>query len=175
MRAALPLTRPRAYDRNEQQIRLTARRVAMRPLGGRARIQPPHSLEDTMEDLDKLAADFAARGYEPDGAELETDGPPAAHGQGHHHPVPTHQHGGGVRRFAHRGHDVEIVTRYEVTIDGDPWDQHVEVLQDGSVTYHGLPQYALPSAVDLIRKVIDDEEDTPEDLRAAARAAREEG
>lgn len=127
-----------------------------------------------MEDLDKLAADFAARGYEPDGAALETDGPPAAHAHGHPHPVPTHQHGAGVRRFAHRGHNVEIVTRYTVTIDGDQWDQHVEVLQDGSVTYHGLPQYALPSAVDLIRKVIDDEEDTPEDLRAAARAAREE-
>ena len=49
------------------------------------------------------------------------------------------------------------------------------MLDDGSVTYHGLPQYAIPSAVDLIRKVIDYEEDTPEDLRAAFRAAREEG
>jgi hypothetical protein len=43
------------------------------------------------------------------------------------------------------------------------------------VTYHGLPQYALPSAVELVRTVIDYEEDTPEDLRAALRAAREEG
>jgi hypothetical protein len=48
------------------------------------------------------------------------------------------------------------------------------VLDDGSVIYHGLPQYAVPSAVDLIRTVIDYEEDTPEDLRAAFRAAREE-
>jgi hypothetical protein len=33
----------------------------------------------------------------------------------------------------------------------------------------------VPSAVDLIRTVIDYEEDAPEDLRAAFRAAQEEG
>lgn len=127
-----------------------------------------------MEELDKLAADFAARGYEADGAELEKDQPAATHGHGHDQPAATHGHAEGVRRFTHRGHDVEIVTRYQVTIDGELWDQHVEVLDDGSVTYHGLPQYAVPSAVDLIRKVIDYQEDAPEDLRAAFRAAREE-
>jgi hypothetical protein len=130
-----------------------------------------------MEDLDKLAADFAARGYEPDGAELENEQHTGTPTHAHEHPPATHGHGHGegVRRFTHRGHEVEIVTRYEVTIDGELWDQHVEVLDDGSVTYHGLPQYAIPSAVDLIRKVIDYEEDAPEDLRAAFRAAQEEG
>lgn len=127
-----------------------------------------------MEDLDKLAADFAARGYEPDGAELENDKPTATHIHSHDQPAATHGHGEGVRRFTHRGHEVEIATRYEVKIDGGLWDQHLEVLDNGSVTYHGLPQYAIPSAVDLIRKVIDYEEDAPEDLRAAFRAAREE-
>jgi hypothetical protein len=68
-----------------------------------------------MEDLDKLAADFAARGYEPDGAELEKDKPTATHTHGHDQPAATHGHGEGVRRFTHRGHEVEIVTRYEVT------------------------------------------------------------
>lgn len=127
-----------------------------------------------MEDLDKLAADFAARGYEPEGAELEHDGTAAGDTNGREPPAAAHGHGTGVRRFTHRGHDVEIVTRYEVLIDGEPWDQHVEVLQDGSVTYHGLPQYALPSAVDLIRRLIDYDEDAPDDLRAEFRAAREE-
>jgi hypothetical protein len=127
-----------------------------------------------MEDLDKLAADFAARDYEPEGAELEDGHATAAHTHSHHQRAATHGHGDGVRRFTHRGHEVEIVTRYAVTIDGEPWDQHLEVLNDGSVSYHGLPQYAIPSAVDLIRKVIDYEEDAPEDLRAAFRAAREE-
>jgi hypothetical protein len=125
-----------------------------------------------MEDLDKLAADFAARGYEADGAELEDDH--AHHPPGHDQPPPSHGHGTGVRRFEHRGHEVEIVTHYEVTIDGEPWHQHLMVLDDGSVTYHGLPQYAIPSAVDLIRTVIDYDEDTPEELRAAFRAAQEE-
>lgn len=127
-----------------------------------------------MEDLDKLAADFAARGYEPEGAELEHDGTASGDTYGHEPPAAGHGHGTGVRRFTYRGHDVEIVTRYEVLIDGEPWDQHVEVLQDGSVTYHGLPQYALPSAVDLIRRLIDYDEDAPDDLRAEFRAAREE-
>ena len=126
-----------------------------------------------MEELDKLAADFAARNYEPEGAEVTDDQPPATDPHGHHRPAATH--GTGVRRFTYRGHEIEIVTRYEVRIDGDAWDQHLEVLQDGSVTYHGLPQYAVASAVDLIRTVIDYEEDAPEDLRAAFRAAREEG
>jgi hypothetical protein len=139
-----------------------------------------------MEDLDKLAADFAARGYEADGVELDSYRPAPAHGHrhdqpaatpghGHNEPAASGGHGGGVRRFTYRGHEVEIVTRYEVTIDGELWDQHVEVLDDGSVTYHGLPQYAVPSAVGLIRKVIDYEEDAPEDLRAAFHAGREEG
>jgi len=114
-----------------------------------------------MDDLDKLAAEFADRGYVIDGVE-------------HHHENPTHGHGEGARRFTHRGHEVEIVTHYRVTIDGEPWEQHVEVLDDGSVTYHGLPQYAIPSAVDLIRRLIDYEEDMPDDLREAFRAAREE-
>jgi hypothetical protein len=127
-----------------------------------------------VEDLDKLAADFAARGYEPNGAELEDDRPAAGHGHGADAPSMTHGHGAGVRRFAHRGHEVKIVTHYEVTIDGERWDRHLEVLDDGSVTYHGLPQYAVPSAVDLLRTVIDYREDAPEDLRAAFRAAREE-
>ena len=127
-----------------------------------------------MEDLDKLAADFAARGYEAEGAELEHDGMAAGGAHGREPPAAAHGHGTGVRRFTYRGHDVEIVTRYEVLIDGEAWDQHVEVLQDGSVTYHGLPQYALPSAVDLIRRLIDYDEDAPDDLRAEFRAAREE-
>ena len=129
-----------------------------------------------MEELDKLAADFADRGYAADGAELEDagDAPPHGHGHGHGEPAPTHGHGEGVRRFTHRGHEVEIVTRYQVTIDGELWDQHLAVLPDGSVTYHGLPQYAVASAVDLIRTVIDYGYEVPDDLREAFRAAQAE-
>ena len=57
----------------------------------------------------------------------------------------------------------------------DSWNQHLEVMPDGSVTYHGLPQYAVPSAVELLRTVIEYGYELPEDLREAFRAAREEG
>jgi hypothetical protein len=127
-----------------------------------------------MDDLDKLASDFVAGGCEPDGTELGDSEGAAAHEHGHDQPAPTHGHGETVRRFTHRGHRVEIVTHYEVKIDGKPWERHLGVLNDGSVVYHGLPQYAVPSAVDLIRTVIDYQEGTPEDLRAAFRAAQEE-
>jgi hypothetical protein len=126
-----------------------------------------------MADLDKLAADFVAGGCEPVDTE-PADSESAAHHPGEDGPARSHGHGDTVRRFRHRGHDVEIVTHYDVTIDGKPWERHLGVLNDGSVVYHGLPQYAVPSAVDLIRTVIDYQEDTPEDLRAAFRAAQEE-
>ena len=87
-----------------------------------------------------------------------------------------HEHGGdGARRFAYRGHEVAIVTHYEVTIDGTRWDGTIMVNLDGTVTYHGLPQYVVPSAVDLLRGVIDTTYEAPEDVREAIRAAREEG
>lgn len=134
-----------------------------------------------MEELDRLAREFAERGYEPDGAELEGEQPAAPHGHEHEHghePAPEGGghggHGDSVRRFTHRGHEIEIVTAYQVTIDGKPWDGHLEVLPDGAVTYHGFPQYAVPSAVDVLRTVIDYEEAAPEELRSAIRAAREE-
>jgi hypothetical protein len=74
-----------------------------------------------MEELDKLAADFAARGCAPDGA-----GAPDEHAPGHtgHGPDEAHGHG-AVRRFTHRGHEVEIVTRYEIASDGERWNQQL--------------------------------------------------
>jgi hypothetical protein len=124
-----------------------------------------------LERLDGLIRDFAESGYAASGAEIEDDRPPA-HAGGHGHAPGV---AAGVRRFEHRGHEVEIVTRYEVTIDGEPWNGQIVVRTDGTVTYHGLPQYAVPSAVDLLRGVIDATHEAPEDVREAIRAAREEG
>jgi hypothetical protein len=80
-----------------------------------------------------------------------------------------------VREFEHRRHAVRIVTHYEVTIDGEPWEQPMEVHNDGTVTYHGLPQYVVPSAVDLVRAVIDNSYEVPDEIRDTVRAAQEEG
>jgi hypothetical protein len=122
-----------------------------------------------VEELDALIRDFAESGYAPAGAHVEGDDPPA---QGHGH---GHGADAGVRRFEYRGHEVEIVTRYEITIDGEPWEGQMVVRLDGTVTYHGLPQYVVPSAVELLRGVIDTAYEAPEDVREAIRAAREEG
>jgi len=121
---------------------------------------------EPVDELDELIRGFAESGYAPDGAEVEDDQP-------HEH---DHGHGadGSVRRFEYRGHEVEIVTRYEVTIDGEPWQGQMVVRVDGTVTYHGLPQYAVPSAVDLVRGVIDTGYEAPEEVLEAIRAAREE-
>jgi len=129
------------------------------------------------ERLDRLIQSFASGGYGADGLEVE-GGDEGHHGHehgGHDHPEGHGGHGGpSVRSFQHRGHRVEIVTRYEVTIDGEQWDQHIEVLDDGNVVYHGLPQYLVPSAVDMVRAVIDSSYEAPEEIRAGVRAAREE-
>jgi hypothetical protein len=117
--------------------------------------------------LDELIRRFADGGCAPTGADIEDDRPDR-HG---------HDHGavGSVREFTHQGHTVSVVTRYEVTIDDEPWEQQIHVQNDGSVSYHGLPQYVVPSAVDLVRGVIDHSYEAPEEIRAAIRAAQEEG
>ncbi|MGH3982594.1 MAG: hypothetical protein ACREX8_12810 [Gammaproteobacteria bacterium] len=76
-----------------------------------------------------------------------------SHGEhgGHQQPGVTQS----VRTVTHRGREIRIETTYKVTIDGEPLKGMLEVLGDGRVHYHGLPQYALPSAVDMVRRVID--------------------
>ena len=84
---------------------------------------------------------------------------------GHHSGTSGHHgHGGGsgnsgtttsVRTVMHAGHEIRIETTYRITIDGVPLVGHVEVLDDGRVHYHGLPNYAVPSMVGLMRLVVD--------------------
>ena len=68
-------------------------------------------------------------------------------------------HGGGhgasvtVRTVTHRGHEIRIETTYRITIDGEEFAGPLEVLDHGAVHYHGLPQYAVPSAVALMKRV----------------------
>ncbi len=60
-----------------------------------------------------------------------------------------------VRTATHQGREIRIETTYKVTIDGEPLEGMLEVLDNGLVHYHGLPQYALPSAMDMLRRVVD--------------------
>jgi len=130
-------------------------------------MEDSESSAEPVEELDALIRGFVESGYAPAGAEVEDDQSPA-HGHAHGHGAE-----GNVRQFQYRGHEVEIVTRYEVAIDGEPWEGQMVVRIDGTVTYHGLPQYAVPSAVDLLRGVIDTDYEAPEDVLEAIRAARE--
>ena len=69
--------------------------------------------------------------------------------------------GGSVRRFAHNGRTVEIETHYRITIDGVEFPDHIHVADNGTVHYHGLPQYSTPSAIDLVRRIVGRLSDTP--------------
>ncbi len=82
---------------------------------------------------------------------------PSVHGHGGHHGEGGPAAGGltSVRTAYHKGHEVRIETTYNVTIDGRKLDTGIEVLDNGTVHYHGLPQYAVPSAVDLVKRIID--------------------
>ena len=69
-----------------------------------------------------------------------------------------------VREAMHRGKHIVVKTHYEVTIDGEPLGAHLGVSNDGTVHYHGLPNYAFASMMDLVRKVIDaSDTNLPED------------
>ncbi len=84
-------------------------------------------------------------------------------------PEPQHEHAGHmdhgaqhhadgesttVRTASYDGHEIRIETTYRITVDGQPLPGHVEVLANGRVHYHGLPNYAVASTVDLARLVL---------------------
>jgi hypothetical protein len=88
-----------------------------------------------------------------DAARRDRYGLPETIDHGHHHDEPGVTR--TVRTAVHRGKTIRIETTYRVTVDGEPLKGMLEVLDNGLVHYHGLPQYALPSAVDMVRRVID--------------------
>lgn len=69
-----------------------------------------------------------------------------------------------VRTAEHNGHTIQIETTYRILIDGEEFPDPIHVQDDGTVHYHGLPQYSSASAVDLLKVVVDkmaDETDVP--------------
>lgn len=73
-------------------------------------------------------------------------------------PQQLHQHGGGmesIRRMTYRGHDIVVRTTYDIQVDGSPLGGHLEVTNTGLVHHHAVPNYVFPSAVDLVRQLID--------------------
>jgi hypothetical protein len=72
-----------------------------------------------------------------------------------------HHHGGtpgesvSVRVVEHGGHRIRIETTYRVFIDDQLFPDEIHVSNDGTVHYHGLPQYSVPSAVELGKLIVD--------------------
>lgn len=60
-----------------------------------------------------------------------------------------------VRTAEHNGHTIQIETTYRILIDGEEFPDPIHVQDDGTVHYHGLPQYSTASAVDLLKIVVD--------------------
>lgn len=73
---------------------------------------------------------------------------PAPH-QHHHGPLSS------VREDTHHGRRIEIVTTYEIRVDGVPVTTHLSVSKDGKLHCHALPNYVFSSAVNLVRRLID--------------------
>jgi hypothetical protein len=74
-----------------------------------------------------------------------------------------------VRNDVYRGHEIVVRTTYEIEVDGEPLGGHFGVDTSGQVHYHGLPNYSVGSAVDLVRQVIDA---FPDDFPAGGHAMR---
>lgn len=60
-----------------------------------------------------------------------------------------------VREIDYMDHHIKIKTRYEIEIDGKTVNSQIYVDNEGKVSSHALPAYSFPSAVDLIKRIID--------------------
>ena len=62
---------------------------------------------------------------------------------------------GSMREIDYKGHHVTIETTYKIKIDGKPFKGKLSVSNVGTVHYHGIPNLAFDSAVELVQAVID--------------------
>ncbi len=60
-----------------------------------------------------------------------------------------------LREADYKGHHITIKTTYQITIDGKLFKGALGVSNTGTVHYHGMPNTAFASALDLIKAVID--------------------
>ena len=61
-----------------------------------------------------------------------------------------------VREIEYNGHKITIYTQYEIKVDGKTFSGHIYVDNKGKVSAHALPNYSFVSAVDLVKKMIDE-------------------
>jgi hypothetical protein len=69
--------------------------------------------------------------------------------------APMHDGMVSVREDDYKGHHIVIRTTYNIQVDDRPVSGHINLSNDGQVAYHGLPNMAFDSAVDLVKGLID--------------------
>lgn len=73
---------------------------------------------------------------------------------GGHHGGHVHA-GDDTREEEYKGHRIVIKTTYEVKVDGKKFNATLSATNDGNVNYHGIPNASFASAIDLMKRVID--------------------
>lgn len=72
--------------------------------------------------------------------------------------LPEHKHQeefATLRESCYRGKEIRIETTYRIMIDNQPLTVHTSVSNDGSVHCHSLPNYSFPSAIEMVRRLVD--------------------
>jgi hypothetical protein len=69
----------------------------------------------------------------------------------------SHHHGSNttVREMTYGAHTIRVVTSYDIEVDGHPVTGHLLVTNEGAVHYHAIPNQEFPSALDMVKRMID--------------------
>ncbi len=59
------------------------------------------------------------------------------------------------REFDYRGRRIQIETSYAITVNGEPFQGHITLGNDGRVYSHSCPYLDFPSVVELMKYLID--------------------
>lgn len=72
--------------------------------------------------------------------------------------LPEHKHQeefATLRESCYRGKEIRIETTYKIMVDDQPFTVHTSVSNDGSVHCHSLPNYSFPSAMEMLKHIVD--------------------
>ncbi len=61
-----------------------------------------------------------------------------------------------IREAEYEGRTIRIRTEYTIEVDGKPIHGHLAVTDDGHIHYHAVPNYSFSSAIDLVKRLIDE-------------------
>ncbi|HYO99609.1 MAG TPA: hypothetical protein VER76_05425 [Pyrinomonadaceae bacterium] len=88
-----------------------------------------------------------------------------------------HSHGGDgsietSREDDYEGHHIEIQTTYKIKVDGEILQAPIGLDNEGNLHCHSLPNYQFTSAIDMVRRLIDN---FPEDFKRKRAAKKPAG